>query len=184
MQLVFKCFALVFDKDQHLEIQNQWQIRVRTNRHTKLSQAYFPQFNTHRASYASFSAYYHRPLSVIHPVTHPNGFVHPHGRMLSRFLWTFLEIPAGSGPATAPHKGGASIWTKVWFVTCFVSASPHLSLWSYQASITSPFSTPDVLCFCSCMFSSQHHFRHKDSSHIPDCLLALKQVLTLIEHLC
>lgn len=105
-------------------------------------------------------------------------------KMLSRFLWTFLEIPAGSGPATAPHKGGASIWTKVWFVTCFVSASPHLSLWSYQASITSPFSTPDVLCFCSCMFSSQHHFRHKDSSHIPDCLLALKQVLTLIEHLC
>lgn len=43
---------------------------------------------------------------------------------------------------------------------------------------------PDVLCFCSCLFSSQHHFRHKDSSHIPDCLVALEQVLTLIEHLC
>lgn len=93
MQLVFKCFALVFDKDQHLEIQNQWQIRVRTNRHTKLSQAYFPQFNTHRASYASFSAYYHRPLSVIHPVTHPNGFVHPHGKNAQQIP---LNIPGNT----------------------------------------------------------------------------------------
>lgn len=113
MQLAFKCFALVFCKDQRLEIQNQWQIHVRTNRHTKLSQAYFPHFNTHRASYASFSAYYHRPLSVILSLTQMGLCIHMEKCSADSFehSWKYLQaqalpqLPTKEEPVSEPKFG-------------------------------------------------------------------------------